>query len=115
MNNPVELGYFTISVMDIDRAKTFYGALFGWEFTAEGHAGYAHVGNTKLPFGLVAGTPGDLTHLYFRVDDAEAMAARVRELGGDADAIAATASGLGAACRGDQGTAFSIWQAAPGY
>jgi predicted enzyme related to lactoylglutathione lyase len=114
MSEPVELGYFTISVIDLDRAKAFYGRLFGWEFTADGHAGYAHVGNTKLPFGLVAGSPGDLA-LYFRVDDAEAAAARVRELGGDADPIVTSPSGRSAACRDDQGTSFSIWQAAPGY
>ena len=43
------------------------------------------------------------------------MAARVRELGGKADEIFKSDSGSGAVCSDDQGTEFSLWQAAPGY
>ena len=111
---PIELGYFTIPVPDVARATRFYGALFGWTFE-ESNANYAHVGNTKLPLGLNKGDPKDLSMLYFRVEDIEQMAARVRELGGKADEIFKSDSGSGAVCSDDQGTEFSLWQAAPGY
>jgi uncharacterized protein len=114
MSQPVELGYFTIPVADLERAQAFYGQLFGWEF-GDGHPAYAHVANTKLPFGLVAGAAGDVTNLYFRVDDVAVLAARVRDLGGEADPPLESPSGLTAACRDDGGTAFSLWQPAPGY
>jgi predicted enzyme related to lactoylglutathione lyase len=113
---PVELGYFTISVSDVKRAKGFYGRLFGWAFepAAESES-YAHVANTKLPLGLNAGEPADLRSFYFRVDDIAAAIALVRELGGSVDGPHASPSGLGAACEDDQKTRFSLWQAAEGY
>ncbi len=112
---PTELGYLTIPVREIARAKTFYGALFGWRFAADADDRYAHVENTRLPLGLVADGPGPVANLYFRVDDIAAAVARVRELGGRADEPQQSPSGLGALCRDDGGTAFSLWQAAPGY
>ncbi len=112
---PTELGYFTIPVANIARAKTFYGELFGWRFAADADDRYAHVENTALPLGLVAQGPGSLANLYFRVDDIRATVACVRELGGEAEEPQASPSGMGSACRDDGGTAFSVWQAAAGY
>jgi hypothetical protein len=113
---PVELGYFTIAVSDVKRAKEFYGRLFGWTFEpAADDASYAHVANTKLPLGLNTGEPADFRSLYFRVDDIAAAMTLVRELGGRADGPQASPSGLGAACEDDQKTRFSLWQPAEGY
>ena len=74
---PVELGYFTLPVKNLARAKTFYGALFGWEIEEGGH-----VANTTLPLGLSQNGPAELPNAYFRVNDIEAAAARVTQLGG---------------------------------
>jgi predicted enzyme related to lactoylglutathione lyase len=112
----IELGYFTIGVADVARARKFYGALFGWEFDAAGsNAQYAHVSNTKLPFGLNKGAPADLSTFYFRVDDIAALAAQVRTLGGTPGEITKSPSGLGSLCTDDQGTKFSLWQPAAGF
>jgi predicted enzyme related to lactoylglutathione lyase len=110
---PVELGYLTLKVADVGRARTFYGALFGWEF--EGGAGGAHVKNTKLPLGLAQGGPVSISFAYFKVADIDATMARVRELGGTARDRAESPSGLSAVCTDDQGTEFSLWQPAPGF
>ena len=53
--------------------------------------------------------------LYFRVDDAEAYAARVRELGGSVVSEATYDSGGNVVCRDNQGREFHLWQPAPGY
>jgi predicted enzyme related to lactoylglutathione lyase len=56
-----------------------------------------------------------LSSFYFRVDDIEAMAAKVNALGGVPGSITQSPSGLGSLCTDDQGTKFSLWQAAEGY
>ena len=112
----IELGYFTIGVADVARARKFYGALFGWEFDpAASNEQYAHVSNTKLPFGLNKAAPADLSAFHFRVDDIAALAAKVRALGGKPGEITKSPSGLGSLCVDDQGTKFSLWQPAAGF
>lgn len=111
---PVELGYLTIPVPSVARAKTFFGTLFGWDFQQTGE-GAAHIGNTKLPVGFSTGGPTNYETLYFKVTDIKSVAAKVGALGGTAAEIAESPSGLSAACKDDQGTAFSLWQPAPGF
>ena len=79
----MELGYFTLGFTDTAMASRFYRELFGWQ-TEQGNAGaeYAHVNNTQLPLGFTPDGVDSPPVLYFRVADAEAYAARVRELGG---------------------------------
>jgi predicted enzyme related to lactoylglutathione lyase len=113
---PVELGYCTIPVSDVTRARIFYGRLFGWTFEpAADNGSSAHVANTKLPLGLNTGEPADYHNLYFRVDNIAAAIALVRELGGSAEEPQSSPSGLSAACEDDQKTRFSLWQPAAGY
>ena len=107
---PVELGYFTLLVKDVARARQFYGALFGWEFVGDGH-----VGNTKLPIGLNVGGPVDVSFAYFKVDDIEKFLAHVASLGGEVRQRNDSPSGANAVCVDDQGTAFALWQPAPGF
>ena len=116
-----ELGYFTLAVPDVDRAATFYGALFGWDAeparpsSAGGGHRYRHVGNTSLPFGFHDDGADPTPHHYYRVADVALMAARVRELGGEVLSTEQYASGGAAHCRDDQGVEFDLWQPAPGY
>jgi uncharacterized glyoxalase superfamily protein PhnB len=114
-----EVGYFTLSTPDVGRAAAFYGALFGWEMPnigpgADGRT-YGHVHNTKLPFGFVDDMTMASPNHYYRVDDLDAMAARVVELGGEVLERSDWASGGNARCRDDQGTEFNLWKPAPGY
>lgn len=107
---PVELGYFTLSVKDLARAKRFYGALFGWQIEEGGH-----VANTTFPLGLSASGPAEFPNAYFRVNDIDAAAARVTQLGGHVRARNQYPSGPNAVCADPDGTVFSLWQPAPGY
>ncbi|MQA01096.1 MAG: bleomycin resistance protein [Dehalococcoidia bacterium] len=115
----VELGYLTLPVADLERSKAFFEGLFGWRFdAAPANEGYAHVENTALPMGLVADAElagREAVDLYFRVDDLDAMVARVRELGGEASDPMEYASGGNSECRGDGGARFHLWQPAEGY
>jgi uncharacterized glyoxalase superfamily protein PhnB len=114
-----ELGYFTLSSPDVGRAVAFYSALFGWRFRPPGPGSdgrtYAHVENTSMPFGIHDMMSDPSPHHYYRVADLRAMAARVRELGGEVLSLDEYASGGNAHCRDDQGVEFDLWQAAPGY
>ena len=110
----IELGYFTIGVADVNRAMKFYGALFGWTYSDVSEH-YAHVTNTRLPFGLHKTDPADLSSFYFRVDDIAEMVAKVTALGGVAGDITKSPSGLGSVCDDGQGTKFSLWQPAEGF
>jgi predicted enzyme related to lactoylglutathione lyase len=107
---PVELGYFTLPVKDVERAKVFYAALFGWEFDLSGH-----VRNTKLPVGLGAKGPVELPNVFFKVSDLEAAVAKLVELGGEVRERREAPSGPNALCADDQGTVFRLWQPAPGF
>ncbi|HWD29681.1 MAG TPA: VOC family protein [Rhizomicrobium sp.] len=108
---PIELGYFTLHVADVARARAFYAALFGWQIEESGH-----VANTKLPLGIAPGGPSDVSGTaYFRTDDLEAILKRLADLGGAVLERGHPPSGMNAKCRDDQGTTFSLWQPAPGY
>lgn len=110
---PVELGYFTLQVKDIGRAKRFYGALFGWEFDKSPKG--AHVKNTKLPIGLDPGGPTNISFAYFRVQDISTAMKQIAALGGEVRDRIESPAGLMAVCADDQDTVFSLWQAAPGF
>ena len=106
----VEPGYMTLGVADVALAQAFYGPLFGWQFDASpGESGYAHVGNTKLPMGLVQAAQ-QLPTLYFRVEDIEAAVAQVVALGGTVEPPAESESGWSCACTDNQGARFALWQ-----
>jgi predicted enzyme related to lactoylglutathione lyase len=78
--------HFEIAASDTNRAREFYGNLFGWQWDSmEGPTEY-HM--TRLSddagAGVFPGDPGAI-RVYFEVDDINAGAARVKELGGKAD------------------------------
>lgn len=112
----IQLGYFTLDTPDIDKARTFYAALFGWTFDeGESHATYAHVADSRPPCGLTkVERARDFSHLYFRVDDVARLCERVTALGGKAAVPSESPSGLTAVVSDDQGVSFSLWQPAPG-
>jgi uncharacterized protein len=109
-----ELGYYTLSVADLDRAAAFYGGLFGWSFQRE-HETYAHVTNTAVPMGFVPDGPSSQPNLYYHVADIDAAIERVRELGGRTGDVMESTSGRGCTCTDDQGTVISLWQPAAGF
>ena len=113
-----DLGYLTLGVPDLQRAKAFYGALLGWRFeedsTFEGRTS-SHVGNVLPPLGMIGGEGTPRSTLYFRVGDITGAVARIRELGGQAGEPVLHPSGSNASCADDQGLTFDLWQPADGY
>ena len=106
-----ELCYFTIGAPDPERAQGFYGGLFGWSFAPGTVPGGLHVEGSVPPAGIHGGDEAGI-RVYFRVDDIAAAVTRVEELGGEAGEIegSVAAGGAYAACRDDQGVAFSLFQ-----
>ncbi|MET0489331.1 MAG: VOC family protein, partial [Acidimicrobiales bacterium] len=113
---PVEPGYLTYQSADLDKAKAFFGQLFGWEIQAGTMGdGYGHVGNTQFPMGFMPAGEGDPVTVYFRVDDIEPYATQIEALGGRVLSRNDYASGGNAECEDDQGFRFQLHQPAPGY
>ena len=109
-----DLGYFTVNVPDPDAAADFFGALFGWTIEQGNLTEGRHIASISPPGGILGGQSPGAT-LYFRVDDLEAAAARVRELGGEVLVVNDYPSGGNASCLDPQGVAFELWKPAPGY
>jgi uncharacterized glyoxalase superfamily protein PhnB len=110
-----DLGYLTLEVADGERAARFYGELFGWRLDAGYEPGSFHIASITPPAGIHA-RPGDPeVKVFFRVDDIEAAAARVRELGGQVLSIATHPSGGNAECVDDQGLRFDLYRPRAGY
>ncbi len=113
-----ELSFFSIGVGDADKARAFYGALFGWGFAEPPSGKGAVIETSNIPGGIHGGDPGASPYLFFRVDEIEAAAARVRELGGrieeidaeDDDEASIARFGRFKLCRDDQGSSFGLHQ-----
>lgn len=104
--------YFVIQVPDAERGQEFYGGLLGWSF-APGSVANSHQIEGMMG-GLLGGVAEAAMKLYFDVDDIEAAAARVQELGGECGEIGETPSSYQLDCRDDQGTGFSLHEARGG-
>ncbi|QGG96659.1 VOC family protein [Actinomarinicola tropica] len=112
-----DIGYVTFQVPDGERAQRFYSALFGWDIRPGHLPGGFHIESITPPSGIATvGENGEPSALvYFRVDDIEAAAARVRELGGEVLSVTDYPSGGNAECRDDQGFRFDLFRPKPGY
>jgi predicted enzyme related to lactoylglutathione lyase len=104
-----DLVYFMLSTADAERARAFYGGLFGWRFTPGNVPGGFNVEDSTPPGGLYAGGETADPQVWFDVEDIEAACARVVELGGTAGAIEEIESGWMAACTDDQGASLNLW------
>src|ERR1700739_4564355 len=70
---------FDLPAADSERARTFYGQLFGWQFQAFDGQGY-HMSHEAG--GAIMGAPGQTGPVfYFGVGDLDQAVARVEELG----------------------------------
>ncbi len=110
-----DVGYLTLRVPDGDRAARFYGELFGWRLAGGYQPGAYHIESITPPAGIDTGAETPNIRLYFRVDDIETAAARVRELGGQVLSVANYESGGNAECVDDQGLRFDLFRPRPGY
>ena len=107
------LGYFTLGAPEPERAAAFFTALLGWDARPSGEG--FHIENVSPPGGIDCSATEPGVTVFFRVDDASALAQRVRELGGTVLSEETYPSGGSAQCLDDQGIPFTLWQPAPGY
>jgi predicted enzyme related to lactoylglutathione lyase len=112
-----QLVHFEIPADDTARGQEFWGSLFGWTF--EPFSGPADYHMTRISeqtgaaiTGMEPGKRG--TRAYFDVDDINAGAARVKELGGEADdPLPVPGMGWFAVCKDSEGNDFGLWQTDP--
>jgi len=112
-----QIVHFEIPADDTAKGREFWGSLFGWQFQEfSGAAGYHMTQISEQTGGAItAMEPGKRgARAYFDVDDINAGAARVKELGGEADApMAVPNMGWFVTCKDTQGNEFGLWQNDP--
>jgi uncharacterized protein len=110
------LVHFELPAEDTKRAMTFWGGLFGWEFSGWGDDAPFEYNTTEAggePGGAVYPAQGDERGpiVYWDTDDIDAHVARVNELGGRAEGKQPI-PGVGWFARAwdTEGNAFSLFQ-----
>jgi len=112
-----ELSFVEFGVEDAGRGRAFYSSLFGWGFEpGPGGEGFVITG-LPTAAGIHGGDKAAAPYLFFRVDDIEAAAKLVVELGGTVDTLDVDGGAESAAtfgqfrlCRDDQGSPFGLHQ-----
>ena len=112
-----QIVHLEIPADDTGKGKEFWGGLFGWQF--ESYPGPSEYHMTRIGdqqgaaiTNMEQGKKG--TRAYFDVDDINAGAAKVKELGGEADEpMPVPNMGWFATCRDPQGNEFGLWQTDP--
>ena len=112
---PGQIVHIEIPADDTAKGLEFWGGLFGWQFqNFPGGPGEYHMTRIADQQGLAVTNmePGKKgTRAYFDVDDINAGAARVKELGGKADDPQPVPSmGWFSTCRDPHGNEFGLWQ-----
>lgn len=109
-----------LSVPDLDRAKEFYGALFGWTFKTDDagprrytdalHGGAKVAGLSEIPAGSAQPT---VWMTYLAASDVDTTAADVVQLGGSVlvEPFNVPGRGRAAVVRDTTGAAVGLWQA----
>jgi uncharacterized protein len=113
-----QMVHLEIPAGDTGKAREFWGGLFGWQFQAfEGSPTEYHMTRfSDSQGGAIMGSDGGTSgpRVYFDVDDINAAAARVSELGGKAaDPAPVPSMGWFAVCNDNVGNEFGLWQNDP--
>jgi uncharacterized protein len=114
---PGQIVHIEIPADDTEKGRAFWGSLFGWQF--ESYPGPSEYHMTRISeqsgAAITNMEPGKRgMRAYFDVDDVNAGAARVKELGGECDEpMAVPNMGWFATCRDPQGNEFGLWQTDP--
>jgi uncharacterized protein len=112
-----EMVHIEIPADDTEQARAFWGSLFGWEFQSyPGPSEYLMTRISESSGGAITNMEPEKrgTRTYFAVDDINAGAAKVKELGGEAeDPMPVPSMGWFATCRDPHGNDFGLWQTDP--
>jgi predicted enzyme related to lactoylglutathione lyase len=116
------LVWFEIPADSIDRAKTFYGSLFGWTFNKlpAAIADYWHIdtggGNGTPDGGLMPRMhPAQAITNYIAVPSVTKAATKVQKLGGTICKPKTAVPGMGyfVICEDPEGNTFALWEMNP--
>ncbi len=114
---PGQIVHFEIPTDDTRQGREFWGSLFGWEFQGFPGPFEYHMARTGEQTGaaITDMEPGKRgIRVYFDVEDIKTGAARVRELGGEAnDPRPVQGMGWFSTCRDAHGNEFGLWQNDP--
>jgi predicted enzyme related to lactoylglutathione lyase len=115
-----EFNHIEIPYDDEERAKRFYGGVFGWTFSqVEGFDAYdlftSGPGGLGGALGKRGESAGETTRNYILVDDIEAASAKVTELGGTITLPKSEIPGQGwyAAGTDSEGNPLSLYETLP--
>jgi predicted enzyme related to lactoylglutathione lyase len=114
---PGQIVHFEIPADDTAGERAFWGSLFGWQFEgAPGPFEYHMTSISEQTGGAITDMePGKQgMRVYFDVDDINGGAARVSELGGEANEPSPV-PGMGwfSTCKDPHGNEFGLWQHDP--
>ncbi len=108
--------HFELPAADVQRAKTFWSGVFGWEFgdSAMPDGEYYMVRTGEDQGGAIYPRPdaaGSGTVVYFDTDDIDSAIARVRDGGGSAeDKSPIPHVGWFTSCTDTEGNSFSLFE-----
>jgi hypothetical protein len=110
--------HLEIPAGDTEKAREFWGSLFGWGWQAvEGPTEYHMTRFTETTGGAIyAPDPPDKrgVRIYFDVDEIDAAGTRVNELGGEAgESMPVPGMGWFSLCKDTEGNEFGLWQNDP--
>jgi len=109
-----QIVHIEIPADDTAKGQEFYGSLFGWEFQSFPGPSEYHMTriDEQLGAAITNMEPGKRgTRVYFDVDDINAGAARVNELGGKAgDPMPVPSMGWFVTATDPHGNEFRLWQ-----
>ena len=114
---PGQVVHLEIPADDTAKAREFWGGLFGWQWQEMGGPFEYHMTQLSDRTGgaITNMEPGKRgPRVYLDVDDINAGAARVQELGGEAgEAQPVPGMGWFAICKDPEGNEFGLWQNEP--
>jgi predicted enzyme related to lactoylglutathione lyase len=114
---PAPVVHFEIGCKDLDKARKFYGPLFGWEFQDYGNA--AMVPHTAPGIGghlnRLGHEPHNYVTVYAQVDDLKATLDKAVSLGGKVLVTPTEVPGMGhfAWLTDPEGTIIGLWKPMP--
>ena len=114
---PGQVVHVEIPADDTAKGREFWGSLFGWEFQSYPGPFEYHMTQISEQTGaaITDMEPGKRApRIYFDVDEINAGATRVKELGGEADEPRPVPSmGWFVICKDTNGNEFGLWQNDP--
>jgi predicted enzyme related to lactoylglutathione lyase len=115
---PASIVWFEIPAQNLERARSFYSQMFGWNINAfPGMGDYLHIdtgGADASPDGALMNRrhPGETITNYIMVDSVNEAVTKVQLLGGKVCKTKTAVSQMGyyAVCQDTEGNTFAVWE-----